>query len=312
MWTVTVFKALVLMLRTLPQLAVRTLVFAGIAAGLALTCSAGAWIGYRVSLANGAADPATYALFAGTAALALGIGLVAVARGRLLHAVQARSIALMVDSLDGKMVPFGPEQILFARLSVASRFGTRVELYALDRLIRSVSGLITSVAEGLGSILTLPGMGRIASGGLVERVILAQAYRARPENAWEAAHDALVLYTQNARPVLTAAGWITLVGWLVTGGLYLSLLGPLSSFATLWPVAGQVGTYLIAGLAAWAIRAALIEPFAFACLMQAFLQITAGQDPLPEWRGRLTQLCDRFRQLGERAVTWEPASGAEA
>jgi hypothetical protein len=224
--------------------------------------------------------------------------------------VQARSIALIVDSLDGKPVPFGPAQIAQARASVASRFGSRGELYALDRLIRGVAGLVPSVAEGLGPVLTLPGMGRIASGGLVERVILAQAYRARPENAWEAAHDALVLYTQNARPVLAAAGWATLVGWLVTGGLFLLFLGPLSGLTALWPVEGQAGTYLLAGLAAWAIRAALIEPFAFAYLMQAFLQITAGQDPLPEWRGRLTQLCDRFRQLGERAVTWEPAPGA--
>ncbi|MES2914698.1 MAG: hypothetical protein V4753_06215 [Pseudomonadota bacterium] len=311
MWTVRIFKALVLMLRTLPQLAVRSLVFAGIAVGLALACFAGAWLGYRLGLAGGSADPSTDAVLAGFGSLALGAGLVAVWRDRLLHAVQARSIALMVDSLAGRRLPLGLGQIALARTAVTSRLGTRTDLHDLDRLIRGVSALVPSVAEGLGPVQTLPGMGRLASGGLVERVILAQAYRARPENAWEAAHDALVLYTQNARPLLATAGWITLVGWLATVGLFLLFLGPMSGFAALWPGEGQAGTLVLAGLSAWAIRAALIEPFAFACLMQAFLQITAGQDPLPEWRGRLTQVCDRFRQLGERAVTREPASGAE-
>lgn len=311
MWTVIFLKAQVLMLRILALLALRTLVFAGIAAGLALACFAGAWLGYQLGIARGATDLATDAALAGLGGLALGVSLVAFRRDRLLFALQAPGIALMADGLDGKRVSFGAGQIALARNAVASRFGSRAELFALDRLIRGVSGLVPSVAEGVGPILSAPGIGRIASGGLVERVILAQAYRARPENAWEAAHDALVLYTQNARPVLAAAGWVTLVGWLVTGGLYLLFLGPMSGFATLWPGGGQAGTHVLAGLSAWAIRAALIGPFAFACLLQAFLRITAGQNPLPEWRGRLTQVCDRFRQLGERAVTWQPASGAE-
>ena len=311
MWTVTVFKTLVLMLRTLPQLAVRTLAFGAIAAGLAVVCFAGAWVGYRLGLARGASDPATDAILAGLGTLALGVSLVAFRRDRLLHAVQARSIALLVDCLDGKRVPYGPGQIAHARVAVASRFGTRAELFALDRLVRGVSGLVTSIAEGLGLVLALPGVGRVVSGGLVESVILAQAYRARPANAWEAAHDALILFTQNARPVLAVAGWITLVGWLATGAVYALLLGPMSGFVTLWPGAGLAGIHVLAGLSTLAIRAALIEPFAFACFMQAFLRITAGQDPMPKWRGRLTQACDRFRQLGERAVSIQPISGAD-
>lgn len=311
MWTVTIFKALVLVLRTLPQLAVRLLVFSGIALGLAVAGFAGAWVGYRMGLGRGATNPETFALLGGLGGLALGASLVAFRRDWLLHAVQMRSIALLVDGMDGKRVPYGPGQIAEARAAVAARFGSRAELHSLDRLIRGVSGLVTRVAEGLGPVLTLPGIGRIASGGQIQRVILAQAYRARPENAWEAAHDALVLYTQNARHVLTAAGWITLVGWLVTGGAFLLFLAPFSGLVAGWPGGGPTGGLVLAGLAAWAFRASLIEPFAFACLMQAFVRITAGQDPLPEWRGRLTQFCDRFRQLGERAVTWAPAAGIE-
>lgn len=311
MWTVSIYKALVLVIRTLPLVLVRGLVFAGIAAGMAVAGFAGAWIGHRIGR-SGTPDFVTDAEIGAMVGLALVALLVALRRDWLLHAVQARSIALMVDCLDGKPVPFGPGQIPQARAAVIGRFGSQAELHALDRLIRGVTGQITSIAEELGPILPLPFAARLASGRLVERVILAQAYRARPENAWEAAHDALVLYTQNARAVLTSAAWITVIGWLVTAALTLLLLAPYAGLAAYWPEGGQAWVWLLAGLSALAIRAALIEPFAFACLMQVFLRITEGQDPLPEWRGRLTQLCDRFRQLGERAVTWEPATGAEA
>jgi hypothetical protein len=60
------------------------------------------------------------------------------------------------------------------------------------------------------------------------------------------------------------------------------------------------------------VKAAVIEPFALACMMQAFRNVTAGQEPQPEWRGRLTQISDRFRQLGERAVGWRPDQGDQS
>lgn len=312
MWTVAVVKSLFLALRTLPMLAVRLLVFSAIVLGLCLASLAGAWFGYRLGLMIGTPDPATDALIAGLGGLLLGASLVAARRDRLLHAIQGRTLALLTDGIDRKPVPFGPAQLREAHAAVTARFGTEAELFALDRLIRGVTGQVPSVAEGLGTLLTLPGVARLASGSLVERVILAQAYRARPENAWEAAHDGLVLYAQNARPVLVTAGWITLVGWLVTAAVFLSLLVPLSLLTPVWPGDGMAAPYVFAALLALGIRSALIEPIAFACFMQAFLAITAGQDPSPEWRGRLTQICDRFRQLGERAVRWAPMSGVGA
>ena len=312
MWTVTLVKSLALVLRTLPMHAVRLLVFAAITVGLGAASLAGAWFGHRLGVMIGTPDPAADAVIAGLGGLVLAFSLVAARRDQLLHAVQARTLALLADGIDRKPVPYGPAQLGHSTAAVTSRFGTAAELFALDRLVRGVTGQVASVADGLGTVLAFPGIARLASGSLVERVVLAHAYRARPENAWEAAHDGLVLYAQNARPVLVAAGWITLVGWLVTAGVFVALLGPVSALGALWPGDGQAGIWVLAGLCALGIRSALIEPFAFACLMQAFLAITAGQNPSPEWRGRLTQLCDRFRQLGERAIRWTPMSGAGA
>jgi hypothetical protein len=59
------------------------------------------------------------------------------------------------------------------------------------------------------------------------------------------------------------------------------------------------------------VKAALIEPFAIACMMQVFFKVTEGQDPLPEWRGRLTRASDKFRALGEKAAGWVSPGAAQ-
>lgn len=312
MWTVSIFKALLLQVRTLPFLVIRVLVHGGIALVLAGAAVAGATAGVQVAPLGDAAPAGADATVGALAGIVLAAGLLSLARDRLLHLVQAGTIALQVDGLDHQRFPNGRGQVDHARAAVIGRFGSRGELMALDRLVRGVTGRIPAIAEDVPSSLTWPGLGRLASGGLVDQVILAHAYRARPENAWEAAHDGLVLYIQNARAVLAAAGWINLIAWVATGAAFLVIVGWLGGVLPLWPGAGQAGGIVLAALAAWALRAAVIEPFAFACLFQRFLLVTKGQDPAPEWRGRLTQLCDRFRQLGERAVTWAPEAGAGA
>ncbi len=72
----------------------------------------------------------------------------------------------------------------------------------------------------------------------------------------------------------------------------------------------SAGVLVFALVFAWATKAALIEPFAIACLLQVFFQVTRGQEPLPEWRGRLTRVSDKFRTLGEAAVGWRPDGSA--
>jgi hypothetical protein len=55
---------------------------------------------------------------------------------------------------------------------------------------------------------------------------------------------------------------------------------------------------------AWAVKAALIEPFAIACMLQVFFKVTEGQTPDPEWQARLAKLSDKFRDMGAKAAQW--------
>jgi hypothetical protein len=221
----------------------------------------------------------------------------------------------MVEYLDGRPLPYGQGQIAYARAVVTERFGQASALFALDRLVRGVIGVITGLAEGLMTLLPIPGLNQVfgiirawlrLSVGLVDEVILAHAIRTRSENAWEAAHDGLVLYAQFARPMLINAAWLTLISWSLAVAVFAFMLAPAAALIWLLPGEASAGVYVFALIFAWAVKAALIEPFALACMLQVFFSVTEGQEPSPEWRGRLTQISDKFRHLGERAVGWSP------
>ena len=320
MWDFSIAKALGLMIRTAPFLIFRALVYFGIAAALVIATGAGAGTGYGIGLLSDEEFRTTSTLWGGIAGFGLTAGVIFFLRDYLLYLVKAGQIAVMVDYLDGKPLPYGQGQIAYARAVVTERFGQASALFALDRLIRGVIGLITGLVEGVMTILPIPGLAQIMTAvraylriavGLVDEVILAHAIRTRSENAWEAAHDGLVLYAQNGRAMLINAAWLTLISWVLAAVVFVLMLGPAAALVWLLPGDASAGMFVFALIFAWAVKAAVIEPFALACMLQVFFSVTEGQEPQPEWRGRLTQMSDKFRQLGERAVGWKPdASGA--
>ena len=315
MWDFSIAKALGLMIRTAPFLIFRALVYFGIAAALVIATGAGAGTGYGIGLLSDEEFRTTSTLWGGIAGFGLTAGVIFFLRDYLLYLVKAGQIAVMVDYLDGKPLPYGQGQIAYARAVVTERFGQASALFALDRLIRGVIGLITGLVEGVMTILPIPGLAQIMTAvraylriavGLVDEVILAHAIRTRSENAWEAAHDGLVLYAQNGRAMRVNAAWLTLISWLLAVAVFVFMLAPAAALVWLLPGDASAGMYVFALVFAWAVKAAVIEPFALACMLQVFFNVTAGQEPQPEWRGGLTQISDKFRQVGERAVGWRP------
>lgn len=320
MWNFSIAKALGLMIRTAPFLIFRALVYFGIAAAMVIVTGAGAGTGYGIGLFGDDEFRTTSTMWGGIAGFGLTVGVIFFLRDYLLYMVKAGQIAVMVEYLDGKPLPYGQGQIAYARRVVSERFGQASALFALDRLVRGVIAVITGLVQGVMTILPIPGINQIMGAvraylkiavGLVDEVILAHAIRTRSENAWEAAHDGLVLYAQNGRTMLVNAAWITLISWLLAIVVFLVMLAPAAGLVWMLPGEASGGTFIFALIFAWAVKAAVIEPFALACMLQVFFKVTEGQEPQPEWRGRLTQISDKFRQLGERAVGWSPHGPAK-
>lgn len=319
MWDFSISKALGLMVRTAPFLLFRMAVYFGITVALILMTGTGAGVGYGVGIFGDEDFQATSTFWGGAMGFGLTSGVIFFFRDYILYLVKAGHIAVMVELMDGKPVPGGQGQIAYARQVVTERFGQASALFALDQLIKGVIHVVTGLLEGLMSILPIPGLDRLMGAlraylrlavGLVDEVILGHAIRTRSENAWEAAHDGLVLYAQNARPMLVNAAWLTLITWVLALLVFLAMLGPAAAVVWLLPGESSAGMFVFAVVFAWAAKVALIEPFAVACMLQVFFKVTEGEEPLPEWKGRLTQASDKFRQLGERAVGWVPGKPA--
>jgi hypothetical protein len=313
MWDFSIGKAFGLMVRTAPFIIFRAIVYFGITAALIIVTGTGAGVGYGVGFFGDDDFQAASTFYGGLGGFGLTAGIIFFLRDYILYIVKAGHIAVMVELLDGKPVPGGQGQIAYARTVVTERFGQASALFALDQLIKGVINVVTGLIEGLMSFLPIPGLDRMMgvlraylrlAVGLVDEVILAHAIRTRSENAWESAHDGLVLYAQNARPMLVNAAWLTLITWVLSFLVFLVMLAPAAAVIWLLPGESGAGIFVFALVFAWAVKAAFIEPFALACMLQVFFKVTEGQEPRAEWRGRLTHASTKFRQLGEKAASW--------
>lgn len=315
MWDFSISKALGIMLRTAPFILFRVAVYFGITAALIVVTGTGAGVGYGIGAFGDEEFRATSTFWGGAAGFGLTVGVIFFFRDYILYVVKAGHIAVMVELLDDKPIPEGKGQIAHAAEVVQARFGQASALFALDVLIRGVINVVTGLLEGLMSFLPIPGVDRLMGAlraylrlavGLIDEVILGHAIRTKSENAWESAHDGLVLYAQNARTMLVNAAWLTLITWVLSLAVFLVMLAPAAAVVWLLPGNSTTGMFVFAVVFAWAVKAALIEPFAVACMLQVFFTVTEGQEPLPEWKGRLTRASGKFRQLGERATGFIP------
>jgi hypothetical protein len=313
MWDFSIGQAIGLMARTAPFVLFRVIVYFGVAMALILITGTGAGVGYGVGTFGDEEFRAQSTAWGAMGGFGLTVGVIFFFRDYLLYLVKAGHIAVMVELMQGRDIPGGQGQIAYARSVVTERFGTASALFGLDQLIKGVVGAITGLVEGLLSILPIPGLDRVMgivrsylklAVGLVDEVILGHLIATRSANPWKGAQEALVLYGQNARPMMVNAAWLTAIVWVVSFVVFLVMLAPAA--AVMWLIPGEftAGTFVFAVVFAWAVKAALIEPFAIACMMQAFFKVTAGQTPNPEWEARLARGSDKFKEMGTRAMNW--------
>lgn len=313
MWDFSITRALGLMARTLPFVIFRAVVYFGIAAALVMATGAGAGVGWGIGAFGDEEFQASSTVWGGVVGFGGTVGVLFFLRDYVLYIVKAGHIAVMVEILQGGAVPGGRGQIEHARAVVTERFGEASALFALDQLIKGVVGAVTGLLEGVMAFVPIPGLDRLLGAvraylrlavGLVDEVILAHAIRTRSTNPWASSQDALVLYAQNARVMLVNAAWLTLIVWGLSAAVFVLMLAPAAAVVWLIPGAWSAGGVVFALVFAWAVKAALIEPFAIACLMQVFFKVTEGQTPNPDWRARLERGSAKFKTLGERAMGW--------
>lgn len=323
MWDFRIGQSIGLMVKTLPFLLFRLAVYFGVALAYVLMTGVGAGVGWGIGGFGEEGFRAASTFWGGLIGFGIVGAIMYALREYLLYVVKAGHIAVLVELIDGGSLPEGRGQLQHASGVIRERFGQASLLFAVDQLIKGVLRSITGMFRTLFRLLPIPGaqtLLRIVEGflrmavGFIDEVILAYCIRTRADNAWEASRESLVLYGQNARPMLKNAAWLTLFVYGLAFIIFLVMLAPAALVAYLIPGGWSATGVVVALVFAWSVKAALLEPFAVACMMQTYFKAIEGQQPDPEWEARLDGMSSKFRRLKEKAVeaTSTPGGRKEA
>ena len=193
---------------------------------------------------------------------------------------------------------------------VTARFAEASILFGLDQLIKGAIRVVTGLLGGIGALIPIPGLQGLVgfvntvirlSLTYVDEILLGYNMRIESDNPYDSAQDAIVLYAQNARVMIKNAVWLTIFLWVLTFLVFLLMLAPAAAVIYYFPGATGGWSFVLAIVFAWALRAALLEPFAIAALMSVYFQVIEGQVPDAQWRGKLSSASDKFAELGKRA-----------
>ncbi|ESX04081.1 hypothetical protein X769_11205 [Mesorhizobium sp. LSJC268A00] len=312
MWDFEIGRSVSIMIRTWPFIVFRMIVYFGITLAYIVATGSGASVGYGVGHISTDPDgPLSFALWGGI----VGIGVVSIAlywiREYILYVVKAGHIAVMVHLIDGRDVPNGQDQIAYAKDVVKERFAEANILFVLDQLVKGAIRAITGLIGGIAAFLPIPGLGGLVafintvirlSLTYVDEIILGYNIRINSSSPFETARQGVVLYAQNGKTMVKNAVWLAVIMWGVSFVIFLLMLAPAA--AIMWFIPGQLGgwAFVLAILLAWAFKAAFIEPFAIACLMQVYFRTIEGQVPNAEWDQRLAEASSKFRELRDKAL----------
>ncbi|SFP02332.1 hypothetical protein SAMN03159463_03447 [Mesorhizobium sp. NFR06] len=136
----------------------------------------------------------------------------------------------------------------------------------------------------------------------VDEIILGYNIRINSNSPFETARQGVVLYAQNGKHMVKNAVWLAVIMWGVSFVIFLLMLAPAA--AILWVMPGELAgwAFVLAIVFAWAFKAAFIEPFAIASLMQVYFEAIEGQVPNPDWDRRLAETSSKFRELRDKAL----------
>ena len=323
MWDFSIGRTLGLMGQTLPFIVFRIIVYAGIAVAYVLVTGIGAGVGWGVGAFGDVGFRTGATLWGGIIGFGLTAGTIFLLREYILYIVKAGHIAVLVELIDGRGVPQGRGQIDYATEIVRQHFAETNVLFGVDLLVKGVLAAILGLIQGIASFLPIPGLANVVALvraflrvaiGLMDEVVLGYLMRTHSTNPWQGAETAVVLYAQNYKVLLKNAAWLTIIMYVLSFVVFLIMLAPAAALVWFIPNGWGAGGFIFALIFAWAVKAALIEPFAIAAMMEVYFRVIEGQTPDPAWDQQIGEISRKFRELKDKAANWaggnRPAPGA--
>ena len=309
-------EVLSLMMRTLPFLVFRFLIYFGITLAYILLTGIGAGIGYGIGMIGG--EPGAFSFFGGLVGFGIMSAIAYLLREYLLYMVKAGHIAVLVELMEGKELPGGRGQIDHAQQVVRERFAESSVLFGVDQLIKVVLRAFNRAFFTITSFIPIPGLRNVVkfintvvnlSLTYLDEVILAHNIRTRSDNPWRSSQTALILYAQNYKAFLKNAFWLAFIIWALTFLVFLVILGPMIALVAVIPAMAGPLALITAVIFAWGVKQSVIEPIGMTALMPVFFKVTEGQEPNPEWEAKLNGVSKKFSEFKTKAMDWDREKG---
>ncbi|QND54212.1 hypothetical protein HB779_13705 [Phyllobacterium sp. 628] len=314
MWDFSIGRTLVITARTWPFIFLRVFIYTAVPAAFCLIIACGAGVGFGIGHIFILADAEAPARCAGIGGL---IGMVAATalmyglREYVLYIVKAGHIAVLVHLVEGRPVPGGQRQLTYARKVVVERFVEANVFFVLDQLIKGTLDSISAVTSGLAALIPLPGLTAAvgllnhfirASVTYVDEIILGYNIRMADVSPFQNGLRGIVLYAQNSKIMVKNAIWLSVIVWVLTIIVFISLLAPAAALIFWIPGPSSGYAFFFAIGLSLALKMALLEPFAIAALMGVYFKAIEGQALDPAWEERLNETSEAFRDLKDKAL----------
>src|SRR5690625_1614680 len=137
MWDFNMRSAMTIMVRTLPFIILRCLVYFAITLAYILMTGIGTGVGWGIGGFGSANFQAATTVWGGIAGFSITGIVMLFMREYILYMVKAGHIAVMVKLIDGEPMPEGRSQISYAQKEVQGRFMQANILFALDQIGRA-------------------------------------------------------------------------------------------------------------------------------------------------------------------------------
>jgi hypothetical protein len=245
-------------------------------------------------------------------------------REYVLYLLQAGHIALITEIAEKGSLPHGISQTALAKERVLHYYREVSVLALVDQLVKGVLVSLNRTLFNIMNALPVPALEGLA--GIVQRIVnfsltyidesvIAQTFRTRNENVFEAAKSGILIYCQSWKPLLKNAVSLTMLSYvfvILTTALFLIPLGAFSLFLPASMALVKFALFMLALFLGVSAKWILFDPVACTSTILTFLDEAGKTVPDPAWESRIEAVSAEFRSLKEKAAGMSGAESAGA
>ncbi|MDD9932880.1 MAG: hypothetical protein OXT09_04715 [Myxococcales bacterium] len=243
-----------------------------------------------------------------------------------LYMLKAGHVAVLTELVTKGQIGAGDEGMFeYGKRVVTERFGQMNAMFALDMLVHGIVRAFNRTLDWIARLLPIPGLQNVvgvvnaivySATTFIDETILSYSLARGDEDNFRSSRDGLIYYAQNSKEVLKTGVWIVILDKVATFAAWIVMMVPAMVVVWIlpssWAGVGGFATLVFAGLFAWNLRAAFLEPLFLTMIMVKFHVSVRDQAIDETWDARLSAASDKFVELKNKITGTTPAATTAA